>query len=703
MSIPNVSILLPSKQKRYLLKYLTDIKLPADEILVFNAGMHQITSVMNRMIDNAKYDYIILIDPKERDFDINEIRKSLPYCEKANGIICFSKNDFNSVQVNCLSHKQFHKEVLKNFPDYKDCIENIEPVNYEKISIIIPFMYNGDRMDLFDACIENLHNLIKTDKTIELVIHETGSIQHLTSDWIDKYNVKYAFTKWNDVFHRGWSLNYATKHIATGDLFVFMDADLIVDRTWLESIKTVTGVAIGWSEMVNLNNKGTKKFFDKGISKITKFDIERIRKPNVYAAAGGINIYPKKVFYDIKGWCEDYYGTYGGEDNSTFLKLQNFNIPVSTIKAKVYHLHHTHNTYKNPRRFEIFNKHKKFTKNKWKKYVKNIKSWGDQIFKIPMSERKLKILWLKIDTSKRVAGHYDDLPTELTKHCHIDVLTQSLQGLHPAMFQQKCLANEIKRDQIVRDHLEINNDYDFIICANLFAFNNENWDRIDIPKAMLFEDQHGENNLKQIQDAIKHQWIVLHRYQFNKFHKDTKKYTKCIWFPHSVNINTFRDYKQRKKYDILQTGAVYKVYETRNFINNQFKDDPRFHQIPRPKENIEEPWPVGREYAKELNKAQLVVCCGSIYEYPVMKYFEIPASKSIIFGDWFPELGELGFKPYENMIVADKSNIKFQTKLLFDSPHRLKRIASAGFNLIQQRHTNTIRAKELIKIIKENI
>jgi len=696
----NVSILLPSKQKRYLYQHLIHKKHDNDEIMVFNAGMHQITSVMNKRISESKHDYIILLDPKKKDFDINNIKKVIPdyYYDNIKGVIGFSKNDFVKVQSKCLSHIKYQEKVLKSLKTYKEVLT--KPIKWNKISIIIPFMYNGDRINLFNICIENLYNLIKNDSNIELVIHETGPEQYLTNDWIKKYNIKYEFSKWNYVFHRGWSLNYAAKHISTGDLYVFMDADLIVDKQWINSIKNVSGVSIGWSEMINLNYNGTQKFINKKWN-IQNSDIERIRKPNAYAAAGGINIYPKKVFYDIKGWCEDYYGTYGGEDNSTFLKLHNFNIPVHTINSKVFHLYHAHNTFKHPKRFEIFNKHKEYTKSNWMKYINNIKSWGDKEYKISDTEKSLKILWLKIDTSKRVAGHYDDLPNELSNHCHIDILTCDLQNQHPAIFQQRCLINDIQRPEIVKDHiLKSNNNYDFIICANLFAFNNEDWSKINIPKAVLIEDQHGENNLNQIKLAKKDNWIVLHRYQFNKFHTDLNKKLNCIWFPHSVNIKKFKNYKQQKKYDILQTGALYNVYETRNFINNIFKYDPNFHHIQRPKENEDKQWPTGIDYSKELNKSLLSICCGSIYQYPVMKYFEIPASHSIIFGDWFPELGDLGFEPYKNMIVVDKENIKLQIKLLKENINKLTKIANNGYNLIHERHTNQIRAKELINIIK---
>ena len=701
----NTTILIPSRQKRHILKYVKDVKNKDDDILIFNTGIHQITNVTNKMIQKAKNDYIILIDPKCKNLDITNVINNIPktFYDSKMGVIGFEKSKFYPINKKHVSYPSYQKNLMNMISPNIKFNNSSNGEKWKKISIIIPFMYNGDRFNLFNCCIKNLYNLIKYDDSIELVIHETGKEKYLSDEWIKKYNIRYKFSKWHGIFHRAWSLNYSVKNIAKGDMFVFMDADLIVDRKWIKSIKENQDVAIGWSEMVNLNKTGTDKFLNNGIGTIIdNSDIDRIRKPNVYSAAGGINIYPKKVFYEIKGWCEDYIGTYGGEDNSTFLKIKKSDYDIKILKAKVFHLYHSHTTFKDPKRFKIFNKHKLYSKDDWKEYIKSVDTWGEEINNIEIINDKIKILWCKIDTSKRVANHYDDIISALGNECHIDTLVQDLQGNHPAMFQQKCLNQSIDRPTIVKDHLK-NNCYDFIICANLFAFNNEDWSKIKIPKAVMLEDQHGENNLHQVNLMIKDKWLVLHRYQLKKFHTDLPNKTKCIWFPHSVNIKKFRDFKQRKRYDILQTGALYKVYETRHFMKNTFEGDKRYKIISRPKENDPNAWPTGKEYSKELNKAYLNVCCGSIYNYPVMKYFEIPASGSVIFGEWFDELGDLGFEPYKNIIEIDKKNVHNQVNLLLDNKKRLMDIAKNGYDLIHDHHTTDKRAKDLINIIKEEI
>jgi spore maturation protein CgeB len=83
-----------------------------------------------------------------------------------------------------------------------------------------------------------------------------------------------------------------------------------------------------------------------------------------------------------------------------------------------------------------------------------------------------------------------------------------------------------------------------------------------------------------------------------------------------------------------------------------------------------------------------------------MKYFEIPACGSIIYGEYFDELGDLGFIPDENMIVVDKSDIIGQLNYLMEDKDNLKRLIQNGKDLIHSRHTTKIRAEELVDIIK---
>jgi hypothetical protein len=99
------------------------------------------------------------------------------------------------------------------------------------------------------------------------------------------------------------------------------DGDLIIDDKWVQELLRCdkSKPYIGWGEMVNLNKKGTDIYIRT--RKITD-NVERVRIPDGHAAAAGINVIPREMFFNIGGWPESYKGYgYGGEDNSLSFKM----------------------------------------------------------------------------------------------------------------------------------------------------------------------------------------------------------------------------------------------------------------------------------------------------------------------------------------------------------------------------------------------
>jgi len=591
--------------------------------------------------------------------------------------------------------------------------------------IIIPFMYNDDRFDLFEASIKCLYSYFKNNDRVNIIVHETAPERHLTTDFIKKYGIKYIFSKWEEVFHRAWALNVPAKHLSTADIFVFFDADLLITDEWVDELLNCSNsmVYIGWGKMYNLDKNATQHYINTG-ELIERY--ERIRIPNPNAAAGGINIIPSPIFFDIKGWDESFRNTYGGEDNVLHCKLQKLGYkPNNFFKSAVYHLYHEHKTYRNPKRFMLLKKMALYDKQKWLRHIESTK-WGEFSkhtvinptieHDIVVSDNKniektddkiLDILWCKMDTSNRVAGHYEHLIKYVDKKCNLSMFRKNIGHTHPAVFQQRMINGEIQDDDV--QHI-INNQHKFdaIVITQSFAFSGE-WEKVTTPVFMILEDQHGENNRYQIKSAIKYGWTILTRYKPKPFNDDINdNVKKWIWYPHSVNTDIFQDYGLEKEIVLLQTGAIYKVYETRVFVKEYFDKQKNlgpnwYRYIPRPKETDMVKWPVGIDYAKEINKAWMTVCCGSKMQYPVMKYFEIPAAGSIVYGDYFDELGELGFIPDENMIVIDKNDIMGQLHSIRGNKNFMYDIIHNGKELIKNNYSMEKGAEKLIKIIKEEI
>jgi len=313
---------------------------------------------------------------------------------------------------------------------------------------------------------------------------------------------------------------------------------------------------------------------------------------------------------------------------------------------------------------------------------------------------KIKVLYLTIDRDTRVANHFDDFRNAFCKYVDVTILKQKIFKHTPNDQHTTYLTGEQKYNRVLTGEL----DYDCIICDSLFLWMFEDWSMINIPTLSIIEDQHNKVPKIQVDYAVKHNHVIIHRYQFKKFHTDLPSHIRTFWSPHSVNVNIFLDWDiPVKKYGVLLSGAMYPIYKTRNEVLNSLIDEPYFKHLIRPKDYVSIQWPVGADYSRELNKAWLSVCCGSTYQYPIRKYMEIPASKSVLYADYFPELQDLGFIPDENMIIVDKNNIKGQCVDLFKNKKKLNRIAENGYNLIHDRHTDDIRCVELLNFIKKII
>ena len=647
---------------------------------------------------------------------VTEFEKLYDHC-KNNNITITLKED-----IKTLSYRKNSSPVSEQKTDitmYKSVLEKQVKEQTEKerkartFSIIIPFMYNGDRFDLFEASIAKLYYYYNDDDTVEIIVHETSPTRYLTDDFIKKYNIVYTYSKWDEVFHRAWALNIPAKYIAKGDVFVFFDADIIVTDDWVQELRNIdpTHIYIGWGLMNNLSQRATYEYINNNVL-ISEF--ERIRRPDKNAAAGGINVMSRDIFFKARGWDEAFRNTYGGEDNVLFYKMKALGFgDYRYFKSMVYHLFHSHQTFRDPERFEKFRVLKSMTSEEWVKRsvtfdfgvpVKDSDVYrliGSYI-KSPYSNKKqkkkkydIKILWCKLNTNARVGSHIWHLLDEVKKIANVDVITKSF-SIHPGHIIRT--VNKNIKDKNYDNLITNTDEYDCIVLEHPFAFCEE-WEKISTPIFMMYEDQHGTHNRSQLELAIKHKWNVLTKYQLKPFNNDINhQVNNAIWLPHSVNTSIFKDYGLRKDYDLLQTGAIFKTYELRNYVRDYFIENPykRYRYIPRPGELDKTKWPVGADYAKEINKSWLSLCCGAKVNYPVIKFFEIPACRSILYTEYFNELGDLGFVENETFIQVDRNNITEQIKDIIYNSDYVDRILSNGIELIQQKHTTKTRAIELI-------
>ena len=323
----------------------------------------------------------------------------------------------------------------------------------------------------------------------------------------------------------------------------------------------------------------------------------------------------------------------------------------------------------------------------------------------------MRILWLTVDRSHRIAHHFDDFRKTVSELPEVEVITlmKSLagdNGQNMWQLSRNLISGDLVPDNIVMNYLADDSNFDFIFCDAFFAYFNEDWENFRIPSSIFIEDIHQEVPKFQLEKAKeKGIRIVFHRFNFgfHKLHPEARFDFICIWLPHSIRMNRYIDHFS-KSIEVLHVGVCpQQFYPHRYHAVSSLRDKPYFYQVERPKDTPGESrngkWPIDRDYDNLLQKSKIVITCGSIFNAPVQKYVEIPAANSLLMSNWFPDLGLMGFVPGTNMITYHKENLVGTVENLLKDEEEITRISNNGHHLILMKHTSEIRARQFVNFI----
>lgn len=305
---------------------------------------------------------------------------------------------------------------------------------------------------------------------------------------------------------------------------------------------------------------------------------------------------------------------------------------------------------------------------------------------------KLKLLIISKDTENTMDQNYFFLEQELQKAA--DVMIWRKEGT---------LRNLLTVSKMVPDYILILNDTGLNLQP-LF----KDLHHFSIPKGLIINDIHRftEERRRYIKKSrFTHLFSVV-KMPFHKIYPEFSHQWR--WLPHFVNSSLFKDYKLKKNIDFLLMGAVNEVYPTRCAIQEAFKGDSRFIHHPHPgygrlKPDLPDQYYVGENYAREMNRAKIFFTCPSIYEYPVMKYYESLAVNTLLLAPSFPELLDLGFEPGKHFVDIDPKNVKEKAEYYLTHKAEREQIALQGHLFIQAKHTVQVRARQLLSMIEEAI
>lgn len=279
---------------------------------------------------------------------------------------------------------------------------------------------------------------------------------------------------------------------------------------------------------------------------------------------------------------------------------------------------------------------------------------------------------------------------------------------------ESTFANVLKEKNILYEDIEsiiIIENHDEVLVHHVFEDIYFFKDKLyvfadDIHKNEHLKHDNYYENFKKI--------FVCYREPFlEKYPEITEQ--RVEWVPHGFTDDHYFKLKDKPINKILVSGMKGLLYPLRKYLITKAPENKdTIAYIPHPKyrkfdyENTKG-LKIGNNYGAMLNN---YICCFtdcSSLHYVLAKYFEIPASGSLLLGEEtkYNNLEKLGFIDNVNYIKCNKENIDMKMQWILDPVNNaeIERIRKAGQKLVLEKHSIKNRVKQMndvMKIIDEN-
>ena len=308
----------------------------------------------------------------------------------------------------------------------------------------------------------------------------------------------------------------------------------------------------------------------------------------------------------------------------------------------------------------------------------------------------MKILYLTPNFSHFFAATYDGMITALDPYCDL-----TLYG--PGYNNFTDLGSSLDIHYVIKSLYE-NNGPDIIIMwdpegtgwAGDFTGLNE----VNAFKVLWSVDIHNDSvphRIKQMGEMGID--LILMTYDKDQITHAAKTFQTLgcpiEFYPFSVDPKMFEPMGLPKKYDVSLVGNMSSsYYPFRNIVHKALKDKGINYHHPLMGINVRE------EFAVHINCSTICITGSSSYKYLVQKYYEVTACGTLLMADMCMDAEYQGFIPGENFVEIRADNVVEKVEYYLNNPGEAQRISQNGRELILQRHTHDIRARELIEILK---
>ncbi len=325
--------------------------------------------------------------------------------------------------------------------------------------------------------------------------------------------------------------------------------------------------------------------------------------------------------------------------------------------------------------------------------------------------RDLRVLYLGTNDEYRLNQGSKYLRDELGKLCHVD--TYGYGWSHPEL--------PSRRSGVVTD-LEVLNKVFNPDVVLIFAIKKRVWsnaDKIDAPVAVIMTDPHGaRSRLDWInKDKVD---MTLFKYigGWEWWEDRLWKGHKMRWLPHQCETSVFKERGLDRVYDFGLIGRNhkstyplrYKIHEWLGYASPQ-KPNPEYNVFYTKRHKRSWGWTpdkrkkvgviMGEDYAEAIARCKIFPTGCSVYNYALTKHFEVMGTGTALASDAPAGETRLGFKRGYNYIHITHNTFKDKLRYYNENPSETQKIAFNARQLMVERHSSEIRARELLEHLEE--
>lgn len=248
-------------------------------------------------------------------------------------------------------------------------------------------------------------------------------------------------------------------------------------------------------------------------------------------------------------------------------------------------------------------------------------------------------------------------------------------------------------------------------CFDLLTQRREDIAYLDCPKFIFADDLHGWHDGMRprnlVSFALFETVLSTYAYTWDNLYPEFCRTKKLVWIPHSASPDFMLNFNSHPKNSIFLSGSISPSYPLRQEMEKLYaqrsyaitcQSHPGYHS----NYNYDSDETVGRRFAETINQHRAAFTDSSIYRYVVAKYFEIPATGTLLLADEAvsEQLNNLGFRANEHYISVSKENLQEQVRYVLNEKHHqeLDCIRRSAQELVWERHKTSDRARQIEEV-----